>query len=209
MRQLFVLLTLLAVVGPLAGTAAAQGLPPPDDSDVVLPAAWRDCGFHEVDALGEAICLDGADGPGFGSLSDAVADASVSARSVQSGGTSEPCKVQNEVVIWTDTNWLRVARNLAANPAPCTEYYISIPPIATPKYDLRRFQAAQIRAFGPQFHALADVHLGETGWVQWVAENRHRFSSDEEAWYEAGVEVRRRMAAPASTSTSQAATAGS
>ena len=182
-----------AGVGTQQAVAAAE-------QGVALPAAWEGCGLQEL-AGGEPICLDGqaeaATDEATFSFASSVARA---AFSLETGSAAElrkgACPFVNEVFFWTDANWLRVARNLAANPAPCTEYYISIPPVSTPKTDLRRFQAAQIRAFGPQFHALADVHLGETGWVQWVRDNHHRFASDEETWYQAGVEARRRMAHP-------------
>jgi hypothetical protein len=192
-------LTVLAVVAAacvLPGAAAAQVAPPPTDPEPVLPEAWQGCGYQELGPAGEPICIDGASGPESLPLVGTLARATATYQDDRGEHDTDKCPFRNEVFFWTDTNWLRVARNLAANPAPCTEYYISIPPQATPKHELRRFQAAQIRAFGPQFHALADVHLGETGWVQWVRENRHRFASDEEAWYEAGVELRRRMARP-------------
>lgn len=185
-RLLLILAVALALV---PGEASAD--PFVEGDDVVLPGAWLGCGLQEVDALGSAICSDGQPEPA--AMEPGARSASL-ALAAEEDGLPASCRLRNEVIFWTDTNWLRVARNLAANPAPCTEYYISIPPVATPKHQLRRFQAAQIRAFGPQFHALADIHLGETGWVSWVAENRSRFSSDEETWYEAGVEARRRMA---------------
>ena len=104
------------------------------------------------------------------------------------GGAS--CRVDVEAVFWTGEDWQRLANALASNPSPCAEYWISIPPRATPKTMLRRpeiFEA--IRALGPQFHPVAEITLGtQTGWAKWVEQTGA-------TWYEAGVEFRRRMAA--------------
>ena len=93
-------------------------------------------------------------------------------------------------MFWTGEDWQRLANALAANPSPCAEYWISIPPRATPKTMLRRpeiFEA--ICALGPQFHPIAEMTLGtQTGWAKWVEQTGA-------TWYEAGVEFRRRMAA--------------
>ena len=46
----------------------------------------------------------------------------------------------------------------------------------------------EIRNLGPQFHPMAEVVLGAgTGWGRWVANGNG-------SWYDAGVEMRRRMA---------------
>ena len=90
-------------------------------------------------------------------------------------------------VFYAATDWLRLATRLAANPSPCAQYYLSVPPLAADKTQLRTGQASQIRALGPAFHALAEINV--TGWTSWVAESPGR------TWHEAGVEARRRMAA--------------
>ena len=89
-------------------------------------------------------------------------------------------------VFYAASDWLRLATKLAANASPCAEYYISIPPLAADKTAFRTNQAWQIRALGPSFHALAEIHTG--GWRSWVSANNS-------TWYQAGVEARRRMAA--------------
>jgi hypothetical protein len=89
-------------------------------------------------------------------------------------------------VFYAASDWLRLATKLAANASPCAEYYISIPPLAADKTAFRTNQAWQIRALGPSFHALAEIHTG--GWRSWVAANNS-------TWYQAGLEARRRMAA--------------
>jgi uncharacterized repeat protein (TIGR01451 family) len=89
-------------------------------------------------------------------------------------------------VFYAATDWLRLATRLAANASPCAQYYISIPPLAADKTQLRTDQAWRIRALGPAFHVLAEINV--TGWTSWVATSGN-------TWYAAGVEARRRMAA--------------
>ena len=89
-------------------------------------------------------------------------------------------------VFYAGTDWLRLATKLAANPAPCAQYYISVPPLVADKTQFRADQAWRIRALGPQFHALAEVNI--TGWSSWVSTNGT-------TWTAAGQEARRRMAA--------------
>jgi hypothetical protein len=89
-------------------------------------------------------------------------------------------------VFYTETDWLRLATKLAANPSPCAQYYISIPPLAADKTKFRYDQPWRIRALGPQFHVLAEISYN--GWTNWVTAN----NSD---YYQAGLEARRRMAA--------------
>jgi hypothetical protein len=88
-------------------------------------------------------------------------------------------------IFYAQTDWLRLATRLAAQASPCAQYYISVPPLAASKTTLRNGEAAKIRALGPNFHALAEIHWA--GWRTWVAENSS-------TWFEAGVEARRRMA---------------
>ena len=89
-------------------------------------------------------------------------------------------------VFYAATDWLRLATKLAATPSSCAQYFISVPPLAADKTQLRSDQAWRIRALGPGFHALAEINV--TGWTAWVATAGN-------SWYAAGVEARRRMAA--------------
>jgi len=89
-------------------------------------------------------------------------------------------------VFYAATDYLRLATTLAATPSPCAEYYISVPPLVADKTQARPGAAARIRALGPNFHALAEVHF--TTWNRWVANNGSDF-------YTAGVTQRQRMAA--------------
>jgi hypothetical protein len=90
------------------------------------------------------------------------------------------------LVFYAATDWLRLATKLAANEAPCGEYYVSIPPLAADKTNFRPDQPWRIRALGPNFHAVCEISYN--GWSSWV-------STTGATWYDAGVEARRRMAA--------------
>ena len=79
---------------------------------------------------------------------------------------------------------MSVAQALAADPSPCAQYYVSVPPLAADKTQMRGGVAPAIRALGSSFHALAEVNV--TAWQGWVA-------STGESWYQAGVEARTRM----------------
>ena len=89
-------------------------------------------------------------------------------------------------IFYAATDWLRLATNLAQNASPCAQYYVTVPPLTSDKSQPRPGQAAQIRALGPNFHALAEISFA--GWTRWVASN----ASD---WFTAGVTARQRMAA--------------
>jgi hypothetical protein len=88
-------------------------------------------------------------------------------------------------VIYAASDWLRLASKLAATRSPCAEYYVSVPPLVADKTQFRRDQASRIRALGPSFHALAEIHF--TTWSRWV-------TSTGSSWHTAGVTARQRMA---------------
>ena len=95
------------------------------------------------------------------------------------------CRLPVEGVFWTGADWIRLASALADDRSPCGEYWVSIPPAAADKKQLRFLQDDLIRAMG--IHPVAEMTLGDTtGWARWV--------QDGHTWYEAGVEFRRRMA---------------
>ena len=60
-----------------------------------------------------------------------------------------------------------------------------MPPLVADKTTFRRDQASRIRALGPNFHAMAEIHFAT--WSRWVA-------STGSSWYTAGVTARQRMA---------------
>jgi hypothetical protein len=98
------------------------------------------------------------------------------------------CRLRAQAIFWTANDWLLLARALAADPTPCGDYYVSIPPLAADKTGLRVLQDDLVRALGPRIHPVAEVTLGgATGWANWVTGAPGR------TWYDAGVEFRRRM----------------
>lgn len=104
-------------------------------------------------------------------------------RSFRSTGDCRPLRA----VFYAPTDWLRLTTKLAAAASPCAQYFVSVPPLVSDKSQPRADQAWRIRALGPNFHALAEIHVA--GWTTWLANNPGR------TWYDAGVEARRRMAA--------------
>jgi hypothetical protein len=89
-------------------------------------------------------------------------------------------------VFYAASDWLRLATKLAAAGSPCAEYYISVPPLVADKTQFRRDQASKIRALGPNFHTMAEIHFAT--WSRWV-------SSTGNSWFTAGVTAREHMAA--------------
>src|SRR5262249_35144799 len=89
-------------------------------------------------------------------------------------------------VFYAATGSLSLAQALAADPSPCAQYFVSVPPLAADKTQMRSGVAGPVRALGANFHALAEVNV--SAWQGWV-------TSSGSSWYQAGVEARRRMAA--------------
>lgn len=97
------------------------------------------------------------------------------------------CRLPADILFYTSTDWVRLGETMATDASPCAEYYFSIPALANDKTELRGpLQPELIRALGPRFHAMAEIHF--TGWSGWVAANPTR------TWCAAGIEARRRMA---------------
>ncbi|HEY6961517.1 MAG TPA: PKD domain-containing protein [Gaiellaceae bacterium] len=100
--------------------------------------------------------------------------------------------IPTDIVVYAPTDWVRFAQRMRLNMSPCANYYVSIPPIASDKTKPRGpLQAPQIRALGPNFHAVNEINVtAATSWKDWVAAVPGR------TWYDAGVEARRRMDDP-------------
>ena len=108
----------------------------------------------------------------------------VSAPASRSRATAE-CRPLR-AVFYAASDWLRLATKLAERQSPCAEYYISVPPLVADKTTFRPNQAARIRALGPNFHTMAEIHF--TTWNRWV-------TTTGSSWHTAGVTARQRMAA--------------
>jgi hypothetical protein len=91
-----------------------------------------------------------------------------------------------ELVFYAARDWLRLAPKLAERASPCADYYVSVPPLVGDKTNPRPNQASKIRALGPRFHAMAEIHWAT--WQRWVRDTGR-------TWFDAGVEARRRMGA--------------
>ena len=193
MRRIILSVAMLALVAALAsaGTVHADdepgsqdlviGLPPPCGDETAATLSAVDCaGVEPVDSLG----------PIAPEIEAAAAEtARVETALVASQGPEalrRNCRFHAEVSLYTDSDWNRLAQNLAAQASHCADYYISIPALTANKTMPRPDQAWRIRALGPRFHAMAEAHL--TAWQTWVITNGR-------TWTEAGQEFRRRMAA--------------
>jgi hypothetical protein len=62
--------------------------------------------------------------------------------------------------VWGQEGWNALADATVADLSPCTDVFISIPPVTNDKTKLREGQAALMRARGPQMHAMAEFHFG-------------------------------------------------
>ncbi len=107
------------------------------------------------------------------------------ARQSRKGEVEAECRPLR-AVFYAATDFLRLATKLAATPSSCAEYYISIPPLVSDKTLPRPNQAWRIRALGPNFHAMAEIHFAT--WTRWVA-------STGSSWHTAGLTARERMVA--------------
>jgi hypothetical protein len=107
-----------------------------------------------------------------------------------SSSSAEGCEDEASVVFWGGTQWVELATALAAEPAECTEYYVTVPPQDADKTKLRgRGAFEEIRALDPHVHPVAEIRFtSEAGWRAWAEKTGTSF-------YDAGVEARRRMSA--------------
>lgn len=118
--------------------------------------------------------------------SDADPAAAADFQSPAANWLAPSCRRHGEAVFYS-LSWGRLAQFLAADPSPCTDYYVSVPPRDVDKTQPRPGEAAKIRALGPRFHALAE--FSTAAWGAWVR------AAPDRTWGDAGREFRRRMAA--------------
>jgi hypothetical protein len=142
----------------------------------------RLCGSPGASTLAVVDC---ADGPVVASLDRRYRTGKPRFRLNGARASIPRCRA-SEFVFYAARDWLRLGPKLAEHASPCADYYISIPPLVSDKTNPRPNQASRIRALGPRFHAMAEIH-----WATWQSWVRATGST----WYDAGVEARRRMAA--------------
>jgi hypothetical protein len=152
--------------------------PPCGDEDAATLSAVDCAGIEPIDSIG----------PVAPEIEAAAAEtARVETALVAAQGPEalrKNCRFHAEVGFYTDSDWNRLAQNLAAEASHCADYYISLPALAGNKTMPRPDQAWRIRALGPRFHAMAEAHL--TSWQNWVLQNG-------KTWTQAGQEFRKRM----------------
>jgi ABC-type cobalt transport system substrate-binding protein len=80
------------------------------------------------------------------------------------------CRVHANAYFYTsDLAWTRLAERLRENASPCVDYWIAITALANDKTAPRCLQDDIIRALGPRFHVMAELHFG--GWQSWWNKN--------------------------------------
>ena len=188
MRKVVLLVALVLSVALLAGaTSANDGV----GNDPLYVGDPPPCGAADVATLSAVDCVENDPLP---SLDEGTA--SPGARTAQWRSLAAPdsdpglppsCRIHLEGVFYTEEDWLRLGQKLAADPSPCADYYISIPPQSADHTKFRVLQDDAVRALGPRFHAVAEINV--PGWSAWVRADPTR------TWADAGIEARRRMAA--------------
>ncbi|MSQ84232.1 MAG: hypothetical protein EXR77_15335 [Myxococcales bacterium] len=92
------------------------------------------------------------------------------------------CAFAAKVLTYNPKGWSHLADAMAADPAPCADYFIHLPAIAGDKTQPRGNPAlVGVHALGGRFHAMAEFHWG--GW--WDVAGM--------SWLQKGKEFRKRM----------------
>jgi hypothetical protein len=172
----FVFAVRRVVVGAVVASAALAFVP------LAGSAVARD---HCSTSASTLAVVDCADLPRVASLDPRYRSGEPRFRLSSTSAPAAACRPA-EFVFYAARDWGRLAPKLAERASPCADYYISVPPLVSDKTNLRPNQAGRIRALGPRFHAMAEIHW--TTWQNWVRTTGR-------SWYEAGVEARRKMAA--------------
>ena len=100
----------------------------------------------------------------------------------------EGCAAEADAVFWGGTQWVELAQGLAENSSDCLDYFVTVPPEDNDRTALRKSKSFdEVRSAGPRIHPVAEIRFtGETGWREWAV-------AEEQTFYEAGAEARRRM----------------
>jgi hypothetical protein len=148
------------------------------------------CGSPDESTLAVVECLGIDPVPDVDPSDTAAVLEAAAAASVEQDALPHQCRYSSEVAFYAATDWVRLAKFLAADRSLCAEFFISVPPVGPPAGDKtgpRPGAAAAIRAFGEHFHPMAEINY--TAWRSWIA--RHAPVS----FYDAGVEAGHRLLA--------------
>jgi hypothetical protein len=170
-----VALALLAAGGAWAGDVPYVPTDPVvcEPSDVVSLNAVECGGVEDVPSIDPEVSEDAVVGV------NRAQPAPEGERTVPSG-----CLLHNEAVFYAAGDWFRLAEKLMQEVSPCSDFFISIPPLAADKVNFRSQQAILMHTLGPQVRALAEIHF--TSWQNWWRANG-------KTPFQAGVEARRRF----------------
>jgi hypothetical protein len=179
-RAVVVTLALLFAASIAAATpATARG----DDAPPAVAAP--DCAETDESTLRAAECAGIAPVDDLDPADTEAVISRAAAASAAAAALPHECRYHSEAVFYTAADWIRLVRILAADASMCADFYVSVPALAD-KTRFRPMEPARIRAFGPHFHPLAEVHY--SGWQAYVA-------STGSTWYDAGVEAGKRLIA--------------
>jgi hypothetical protein len=164
MRIFPVLVAAAAIAAGAPGPASADGdgyvAPPCNDPGVATLVVAECSGQEPVASLDPAAEADPPTAAALAAKATAVEAAMPSPAELPAY-----CRVHANVYFYTSTDWLRLGQRLQANESPCVDYWISIPPLAADKTAPRCLQDDLVRALGPRFHVMAELHFA--GWNKW------------------------------------------
>jgi hypothetical protein len=173
MRSLLVLLLIALACFATGGFARAADSPPTPDG-YVAPA----CDDADLNTLAAVDCagIDGVPTLDPSAAADPPTVASLQAEAATEAAT-EPspawlpayCREHVDAAFYTSSDWVRLGQKLLADATPCADYFISIPVLAADKTNFRCVQDDLIRALGPRFHPVAELHFA--GWNAWWKSN--------------------------------------
>jgi hypothetical protein len=184
------------VRGPTATNSAGEPIPASFtvEGDVVwLNVTYQFNGFSDWVSISSEI-LEEVDAVEPTGEPSAPAGATSAASADTAAAVPASCPFRAKVVTYNPNGWVQLFEALKANPTPCAEYYIVIPPPARAKTRVQKCRQGSppgqcnrivdyIRSGGSNFHPVAEFHWGGwrnvTGW----------------SWQRKGMEFRKRMRA--------------
>ena len=153
---------------------------------LAVPAAARaddpvtpECPSADVSSLAAVECSGVDPVPSLDPADTDAAIAVAAARSAAEAVLPHQCRLHSEAVFYTSSDWVRFTRILSENTSYCADFYLSVPPLVADKRNPRPGAAAAIKAFGPQFHPMAEIHYAT--WAKYIG------TPETPTWYDAGL----------------------